>query len=270
MTKTLSTHTSTIHTHHRNSRNTAFIHRLAHLFANNIEEMVDLNPSTIGASLGLRRKGRPRIRIGIMPAMTGVGVLALIYLGLMFTLFHNTNDTSSSAKTTTDLSDQVPPRNLAKPNLVVGDTTGSDPQKASPPKVSISQSRKRQQYSDWKALAVELAALLPEEILSILKSQDPFGVRTFEERLLQTESDRQAILSLDDIKAIFPCPTQERITLPDQRDHVRAKKFRDGLSQMKQHPDDFVFLFFQHLRKAGGTNFCTLAEKNLLRPQVPP
>ena len=31
-----------------------------------------------------------------------------------------------------------------------------------------------------------------------------------------------------------------------------------------------TFLFFQHLRKAGGTNFCTLAQRNLPSSQVPP
>lgn len=234
--------------------------------------MVALNPSTIGASLGFRRKVHPRIRIGMVTAVSGIGLLVLIYLGLIFTLFHSPTDSNSSSSS---LNNPGPSRNLAKPN-VVGDTTGSDqqPQQQQRQEIapigSVSLHRPRKQYSDWKDLAVELAALAPDEILSILKSQDPFGVRTFEERLLQTESDRQAILQMEDIQTLFPCPIHERITLPDQRDHERAKKFRNGLSEMKQHPDDFVFLFFQHLRKAGGTNFCTLAEKNLFKPQVPP
>ena len=49
---------------------------------------------------------------------------------------------------------------------------------------------------------------------------------------------------------------------------------RRGQDELVVHRDeaaaeDFVFLFFQHLRKAGGTNFCGLAQKNLLKPQVP-
>lgn len=128
---------------------------------------------------------------------------------------------------------------------------------------------KRHKYNDWKTLAVRLAGLPADEILTVLKTQDPFGVRTFEEQLLQAESDKQAILQLDDIRALFPCPIDERITLPDQRNHELARKYRQGLDRLKEPKEDFVFLFFQHLRKAGGTNFCGLAEHNLLKPQVP-
>ena len=129
---------------------------------------------------------------------------------------------------------------------------------------------KRARYPDWKLLAVQLAALPADQILATLQTQDPFGVRQFEENLKQTESDRQAILQMDDIKALFPCPTDQRITLPDQRDHKRSQKYRHGLHELNPKTgEDFSFLFFQHLRKAGGTNFCSLAQHNLLKPQVP-
>jgi hypothetical protein len=132
---------------------------------------------------------------------------------------------------------------------------------------------KKPLYKDWKEVAVALAALPPDQILSTLQEEDPFGVRAFETKLLETESSKQAILQLDDVKSLFPCPA-ERITLPDQRDHERARRYRQGiLNQHQQHAKnattDFVFLFFQHLRKAGGTNFCTLAQHNLLKAQVP-
>ena len=119
---------------------------------------------------------------------------------------------------------------------------------------------KRERYADWRSLAVDLAGKLPAEILQILKEEDPFGVRTFEKRLLETESSQKRFLALDELRELFPCPT-DRITLPDQRDSDKAHAFRNGT--------DSYFLFFQHLRKAGGTNFCSLAEHNLEKKNLP-
>ena len=119
---------------------------------------------------------------------------------------------------------------------------------------------KREQYSDWRGLAVDLAGKLPAEILRTLKEEDPFGVRAFEKQLLETESKQKRFLGLDELRELFPCPT-DRITLPDQRDSEKARAFRNGTES--------YFLFFQHLRKAGGTNFCTLAEHNLPKKNVP-
>jgi len=48
------------------------------------------------------------------------------------------------------------------------------------------------------------------------------------------ESDKQAILQFDDIATLFPCPKEERITLPDQRNHKLAQKYREGIDQLKQ------------------------------------
>lgn len=119
---------------------------------------------------------------------------------------------------------------------------------------------KREWYADWRSLAVDLAGKLPAEILQILREEDPFGVRTFEKRLLKTESMEKRFLALDELRELFPCPT-DRITLPDQRDPDKAHAFRNGT--------DSYFLFFQHLRKAGGTNFCSLAEHNLKKKNLP-
>jgi len=118
----------------------------------------------------------------------------------------------------------------------------------------------REQYSDWKTLAVDLAGKLPEDVLRILRDEDPFGVRTFEKHLLETESSRKRFLEVDELRELFPCPT-DRITLPDQRDPNKARAFRNGTES--------YFLFFQHLRKAGGTNFCSLAEHNLKKQELP-
>ncbi len=107
-------------------------------------------------------------------------------------------------------------------------------------------------YQSWRDLAVALAGEPPNVVVETLKGKDPFGVRTFERRLLESESERQRFLTLAELQELFPCPSPfsgidaggGRITLPDQRDHDKAAAFRNGTVP--------YFLFFQHLRKAGG------------------
>ena len=142
-----------------------------------------------------------------------------------------------------------------------GPSAGS--QRKSPPFVQQARTQKqprREQYSDWRSLAVDLAGKRPADVLRVLKEEDPFGVRTFEKQLLETESNSQRFLQLEELQQLFPCPA-DRITLPDQRNSDKARAFRNGT--------DSYFLFFQHLRKAGGTNFCTLAEHNLAKQNLP-
>ena len=210
--------------------------------------------TTQHATARMREKTKPTRRIGIV-VLVGIFIVVLlaVYIFLISKLMaHQIPDSGVPV---------VSPASAAVQNVDKAVRVDEN-------HVSWSNSP-RHSYKDWKQLAVELAALPPDEILKILKTQDPFGVRKFEEKLLQMESDRQAILQLDDIQQLFPCPKGERITLPDQRNHELAKKYRQGLDQLKQPKEDFVFLFFQHLRKAGGTNFCGLAERNLLQAQVP-
>lgn len=62
----------------------------------------------------------------------------------------------------------------------------------------------------------------------------------------------------------FKCPTRtsEYLSLPDIINHTRTQDF------INNNPDSWIF--YQHLRKAGGTGFCDLAQKNLQRKQIPP
>ena len=126
-------------------------------------------------------------------------------------------------------------------------------------KYNLKSSVKPMLYQDWRMLAVNLAALPAEVVLAKLQTQDPFGVRQFEQRLLDEESNKGAFLNPEHLKDLFPCPA-DRITLPDQRNHSKITAFRDPMNP--------TYLFFQHLRKAGGTNFCTLAQDNLRRSSV--
>ena len=127
-------------------------------------------------------------------------------------------------------------------------------------KKTAKQTSKLPRYSDWRKFAVDLAGMLPVDVLRILREEDPFGVRTFEKNLLETESKNQRFLGVEELRELFPCPTN-RISLPDQRNTDKARAFRNGTEPF--------FLFFQHLRKAGGTNFCSLAEHNLEKKNLP-
>lgn len=116
-------------------------------------------------------------------------------------------------------------------------------------------------FDGWQRVVEELAALPPADLLEALEGRDPFGVRRFGEALVERESQLGRLLRLDELRGLFPCPQErERVSLPDLRDAARRDAFRRG--------DAGTWLFFQHLRKAGGTNFCTLAKRNLPRERV--
>jgi hypothetical protein len=118
-------------------------------------------------------------------------------------------------------------------------------------------------YAHWSQIAQDLVALSPEQTLQKLKEEDPFGTRAFDAQLTEQETTLGRVLTIDEIQTLFTCPAeQDRITLPDARVEQKAVDFR------QDKPG--TFLFFQHLRKAGGTNFCSLAEKNLPRRAQPP
>jgi hypothetical protein len=103
--------------------------------------------------------------------------------------------------------------------------------------------------------------LSPSETLQRLEQDDPFGTRAFEQRLEETETAKGRILTLDEVRELFPCPSDDRISLPDRRNRTQAQAYRNDASH--------TFLFFQHLRKAGGTHFCSLAERNLPKQAIP-
>ncbi|GKY90442.1 hypothetical protein MPSEU_000018000 [Mayamaea pseudoterrestris] len=115
-------------------------------------------------------------------------------------------------------------------------------------------------FHDFKALAMDLVRLSPEETLKQLEQNDPFGTRAFEKRLEEAETTKGRILTLDEIQLLFPCP-RHRVSLPERRNQTKAQAFRQDESG--------TFLFFQHLRKAGGTHFCSLAERNLPKEALP-
>ena len=99
-------------------------------------------------------------------------------------------------------------------------------------------------YAHFLKVAQDLSALNPDETLSRLERDDPFGTQAFDKQLLEHETTLGRVLSIDEIQEIFPCPSnEERITLPDYRVEQKAREFRDGKRG--------TFLFFQHLRKAG-------------------
>jgi hypothetical protein len=158
--------------------------------------------------------------------------------------------------------EQKPPKVVA--TAVVATTTLQQP----PPPKTVAPSLLHD-YEYWKDVAVTLAARTPDQVIQTLEQKDPFGVRQFERDLVQAESERGAFVDVTDLATLFPCP-EKRITLPDQRNRKQGRAFRKSIHQISSmNRTDTAFLFFQHLRKAGGTNFCTLAEHNLHRSNIP-
>jgi len=83
----------------------------------------------------------------------------------------------------------------------------------------------------------------PAAMLEELEEQDPFGVR------------------IANVSA-FTCPSFSlRLTLPNKRNMAAVDLFKEDRNNS--------FIFFQHLRKAGGTAFCDLANRNM-RGRTPP
>ena len=116
-------------------------------------------------------------------------------------------------------------------------------------------------YADWREVAVQLAKLMPEQVLQTLNEDDPFGTRTFAKALNDAETAKGGRnLDISELQRLWPCPANDkRISLPERRDQAKAARFRQGKG----------FLFFQHLRKAGGTHFCSLAQQNLPKQAIP-
>lgn len=98
-------------------------------------------------------------------------------------------------------------------------------------------------FAHFNSIAQDLAALEdPADVLGRLEGDDPFGTRKFDSELLQRETDLGRVLSIDEMRQLFPCPDNERrITLPDARMEQKARDFRNAKRG--------TFLFFQHLRK---------------------
>ena len=84
-------------------------------------------------------------------------------------------------------------------------------------------------------------------------------------RLLQvlTEDDPFGVSGINDAND-FKCPSDisQRIDFPSLIDDTNAQKFRNN--------EPGAFIFYQHLRKAGGTGFCELAKSNMAHGSVPP
>ena len=84
------------------------------------------------------------------------------------------------------------------------------------------------------------------ELVEILANDDPFGI--------------ERIQDANDYKC--PSDTSQRVDYPSVVDDTNAKRFREG--------DPDAWIFYQHLRKAGGTGFCELAKSNMDQGSVPP
>lgn len=79
-------------------------------------------------------------------------------------------------------------------------------------------------------------------------------------KLLDTEDPLETSSGPDEF--ICPTSTVSRIDFPDIVDHSRTAHFKDSVKS--------TWVFYQHLRKAGGTSFCDLAKSNMPQKAIPP
>jgi len=89
----------------------------------------------------------------------------------------------------------------------------------------------------------------PKSLYSILLTQDIFGVHN---------------IPFSKTSTFTSCPSHQQslVDYNDITNHDFLDMFRNGTKG--------AFVFFQHLRKAGGTGFCDLATRNMGQAAIPP
>ena len=92
-----------------------------------------------------------------------------------------------------------------------------------------------------------LGAKNPAELVSQLEQSDPFGTA-------KPES--------------FVCP-DKRNRVDSVEDGVKSPFYDSESTSAFKRGDKDAFIFYQHLRKAGGTGFCDLAKKNMGKEEIP-
>jgi hypothetical protein len=202
------------------------------------------------------RREKSRCIVSARALLGGVFVVVLVLYAFALLIFHKQQQHASNINHSISRDYTRNKQKIAAPASIQNIAIFKDERSK---KRRVPKRENKMTYKDWRNIAVDLAMLSPEETLKELETKDPFGTRTFERQLLESESLKGATLELDEVKKLFWCPS-DRITLPDQRNHSKSEAFRKGAD---------TFLFFQHLRKAGGTNFCSLAQTNLPTRSVP-
>lgn len=191
----------------------------------------------------MKRKNWQNGRVNRVDKAICFGVALSALVALSFGYLSLVKNVVAAGSSTIDNSAQTKPRNSVRKSDAAVDSTST-----------------KSQYAFWREVAVELAKLPATQTLKTLDEADPFGTRAFEKALTEAEEAKGGHLDTAELQRIWPCPSDDkRITLPERRDQSKAARFRQGKG----------FLFFQHLRKAGGTHFCTLAETNFPKHMVP-
>lgn len=157
-------------------------------------------------------------------------------------------------------------------------------------------------FNYFRNIVLELVQYSAADILYELQHYDPFGVRNVYDRIVQEEIvNANQSISLSSLQQIFPCPplpvastssdndhtapsNHHRITYPDRRNMTKLYEYQKQLKAIRSADSTNknnspigtttsmtpnYYIYFQHLRKAGGTHFCTLAQQNLPQQFIP-
>ena len=113
------------------------------------------------------------------------------------------------------------------------------------------------------AIATAVAVATEEETpMTVLNKLFELGKKDPKALIIELEQNDPLHVNLVDPHA-FVCPqsTTLRLDYPSLINEQSLQSFRDGSADS--------FIFYQHLRKAGGTGFCDLAQRNLPKGSVP-
>lgn len=195
--------------------------------------------------------------VTLLVIFTGVWLLSVFYIINMLHLLDHTNIRSSDISKDIIITEvKSPPLHLttAENNLITS-SSGSVPDKLSGITSSLAS---QTESSNIKISPKEFSVSLEHRIEELFNigSKSPVDLLN----ILQTDNPLGLVQNADE----FQCPhhSSDRLTSLSNVNYTRAKDFRDG--------KEGSWIFYQHLRKAGGTGFCDLARNNMNARQVPP
>lgn len=123
-------------------------------------------------------------------------------------------------------------------------------QKDSIKKASLIPKKSEQSINIYKRIheLFDMGLKDPKTLHNILSTEDIFGVSN---------------IPFSDTSTFTSCPpSQSLVDYEDITNNHNLNMFRNGTPG--------AFVFFQHLRKAGGTGFCDLATRNMGQKAIPP
>jgi hypothetical protein len=120
----------------------------------------------------------------------------------------------------------------------------------------------------WKKIETlfELGNKDPRKLVKLLEEEDPFGTASPETFVCPAAVGSR----VDSVPGVTYPFYQSRSDTTNLDAADTGASTTTSAAAAFRHGDKDSFIFYQHLRKAGGTGFCELAKSNMQRNEVPP